>query len=78
MTRNKALLPLILIFAFTALSQTLPQGVRKITAVEGITEYALPNGLHVLLFPDSSKLSLLLPLSQCFLRAYLSVSASPR
>src|ERR1035437_710789 len=55
MTRNKALLPLILIFAFTALSQTLPQGVRKITAVEGITEYALPNGLHVLLFPDSSK-----------------------
>src|ERR1039457_163431 len=55
MTRHKALLPLILIFAFTALSQTLPQGVRKITAVEGITEYALPNGLHVLLFPDSSK-----------------------
>src|ERR1039458_10116118 len=55
MTRNKALLPLILIFAFTALSQTLPQGVRKITAVECITEYALPNGLHVLLFPDSSK-----------------------
>ena len=55
MTRNKALLPLLLIFAFTALSQTLPEGVSKITAVEGITEYALPNGLHVLLFPDSSK-----------------------
>ena len=55
MNRNKALLPLLLIFAFTAFSQTLPQGVRKITAVEGITEYALPNGLHVLLFPDSSK-----------------------
>ena len=55
MTRNKRLLPLLLIFAFTAFSQTLPQGVRKITAVEGITEYALPNGLHVLLFPDSSK-----------------------
>jgi zinc protease len=55
MTRHKALLPLLLIFAFTALSQTLPQGVRKVTAVEGITEYALPNGLHVLLFPDSSK-----------------------
>jgi len=55
MTRHKALLPLLLIFAFTALSQTLPQGVRKITAVEGITEYALPNGLHILLFPDSSK-----------------------
>src|SRR5450759_1586249 len=55
MTRNKALLPLLLIFAFAALPQTLPQGVRKITAVEGITEYAMPNGLHVLLFPDSSK-----------------------
>ena len=55
MTRNKALLPLLLVFAFTALSQTLPEGVRKITAVEGITEYALPNGLHVLLFPDASK-----------------------
>jgi zinc protease len=55
MTRKKALFPLLLILAFTALSQTLPEGVRKITAVEGITEYALPNGLHVLLFPDSSK-----------------------
>jgi zinc protease len=55
MTRNKRLLPLLLIFAFTAFSQTVPEGVRKITAVEGITEYALPNGLHVLLFPDSSK-----------------------
>jgi zinc protease len=55
MNRNKALLPLVLTFAFAAFSQTLPQGVRKITAVEGITEYALPNGLHVLLFPDSSK-----------------------
>jgi len=55
MTRNQRFLPLLLIFAFTAFSQTLPEGVRKITAVEGITEYALPNGLHVLLFPDSSK-----------------------
>jgi zinc protease len=27
----------------------------KITSVEGITEYALPNGLRVLLFPDVSK-----------------------
>jgi zinc protease len=55
MIRNKCFFPLILIFAFTALSQTLPPGLRKITAVEGITEYALPNGLHVLIFPDSSK-----------------------
>src|SRR4051812_46112254 len=27
----------------------------KLTTVEGITEYSLPNGLHVLLFPDASK-----------------------
>src|SRR5512141_728538 len=47
--------PILFTFALVAYSQTLPQGVRKVTAVEGITEYALPNGLHVLLFPDSSK-----------------------
>jgi len=35
--------------------QTLPAGVQKVTSVEGITEYAYPNGLHVLLFPDTSK-----------------------
>jgi zinc protease len=45
----------IAIVALTALSQTLPQGVQKVTSVEGITEYSLPNGLHVLLFPDDSK-----------------------
>ncbi len=28
---------------------------KKITSVEGITEYELPNGLRVLLFPDPSK-----------------------
>lgn len=26
------------------------EGVQKVTSVEGITEYAFPNGLHVLLF----------------------------
>ena len=36
-------------------SQTLPAGVQKVTSVEGITEYAWPNGLHVLLFPDESR-----------------------
>jgi zinc protease len=44
-----------LILVFAAYSQTLPQGVQKVTSVEGITEYAYPNGLHLLLFPDSSK-----------------------
>ncbi|HXF04670.1 MAG TPA: pitrilysin family protein [Blastocatellia bacterium] len=33
----------------------LPQGVQRITSVEGITEYRLSNGLRVLLFPDPSK-----------------------
>ncbi|MBI4662880.1 MAG: insulinase family protein [Verrucomicrobia bacterium] len=33
----------------------LPPGVEKITSVEGITEYGLPNGLRILLFPDLSK-----------------------
>src|SRR5438445_11638195 len=47
-----ASLALAMSFAF---AQTLPKGVQKITSVEGITEYALPNGLHVLLFPDASK-----------------------
>ena len=33
----------------------IPAGVRKGANVEGITEYALDNGLRVLLFPDASK-----------------------
>lgn len=33
----------------------LPRGVVQGPAVEGITEYRLPNGLKVLLFPDSSR-----------------------
>src|SRR3954471_16480581 len=33
----------------------LPPGVERVTSVEGITEYSLPNGLHVLLFPDPSR-----------------------
>ena len=40
---------------FAAFAQTLPPGVQKLTSIEGITEYAFPNGLHVLLFPDNSK-----------------------
>jgi zinc protease len=33
----------------------LPKGVERITSVEGITEYRLPNGMRVLMFPDQSK-----------------------
>jgi len=46
---------LVLALTFSGFAQTLPKGVQKITSVEGITEYSLPNGLHVLLFPDPSK-----------------------
>jgi zinc protease len=51
--RIKRLLPLLLVLAVSAIAQ--PPGVQRLTSVEGITEYALPNGLHVLLFPDASK-----------------------
>jgi zinc protease len=44
-----------LVSSCVAFAQTLPAGVQKVTSVEGITEYAYPNGLHVLLFPDASK-----------------------
>jgi zinc protease len=44
-----------LLFSLAAFSQTSPQGPRKVTSVEGITEYAYSNGLRVLLFPDPSK-----------------------
>jgi zinc protease len=40
---------------FAAQQAALPPGVEKVTAAEGITEYRLPNGLRVLLFPDNSK-----------------------
>lgn len=39
----------------TVFAQQLPSGIQRITSVEGITEYRLPNGLQVLLFPDQTK-----------------------
>src|SRR5678816_2872421 len=33
----------------------VPAGIEKRASVEGITEYGLPNGLRILLFPDLSK-----------------------
>ena len=42
-------------YAVTAFGQSLPKGVDKVTSIEGITEYKLANGLHVLVFPDASK-----------------------
>jgi zinc protease len=40
---------------FAAAQTAIPSGFQKVTSVEGITEYQLPNGLKVLLFPDPSK-----------------------
>src|SRR5450830_1291006 len=42
-------------WAAAAAAAALPAGVVKGPSVEGITEYRLPNGLKVLLFPDASK-----------------------
>ncbi|GAB2601130.1 pitrilysin family protein [Spirosoma areae] len=38
-----------------AAAVAIPEGITKVTSVEGITEYQLKNGLRVLLFPDPSK-----------------------
>ena len=46
---------LALVFSCSALALVLPKGVALGPSVEGITEYRLPNGLKVLLFPDASK-----------------------
>jgi zinc protease len=55
MRRSAASFLSICVMSFAAWPQSLPTGVRKVTAAEGITEYAFPNGLRVLLFPDESK-----------------------
>ncbi len=48
-----ALLPA---YAARQAAVALPQGIERITSVEGITEYRLrANGLRILLFPDPSK-----------------------
>jgi zinc protease len=52
--RTNKLLLILAAAALSTFSQTLPQGVEKKATVGGITEYDYPNGLRVLLFPDSS------------------------
>jgi zinc protease len=47
---------LLLLASFLATAQVaLPAGVTRVTSVEGITEYSLPNGLRILFAPDASK-----------------------
>ena len=58
MTLNRLLLALAgagFIFNAHAATATLPKGVTLGPSAEGITEYHLPNGLKVLLFPDASR-----------------------
>ena len=52
-----SLLLLFLLVCSTGFGQTNgnPTGFTKNASVEGITEYQLPNGLRVLLFPDQTK-----------------------
>ncbi len=54
--RLRGLAASLLLTALAApLVAQLPAGVQKRASVEGITEYALDNGLRVLIFPDASK-----------------------
>jgi zinc protease len=50
----KRILLLACLLTLTLVGQTLPPGVTKGSSIAGITEYAFPNGLHVLLLPDAS------------------------
>src|SRR3989440_2408155 len=56
--RLRLLAALSLIFPTLVAAQPagagLPAGVARVTSVEGVTEYRLPNGLKILLIPDRS------------------------
>jgi zinc protease len=53
---NKLLFLFCVLLSYGTLNaQSMPAGVTKHATVEGITEYRLPNGLVVLLFPDDTK-----------------------
>ncbi|ODV12670.1 MAG: zinc protease, partial [Rubrivivax sp. SCN 70-15] len=62
MLRSRLLAVALALFAAVAIAQQpappsapLPAGLHEVRTLEGITEYALPNGLQVLLVPDDSK-----------------------
>ena len=46
---------LALALVIAVFGQVLPQGVRQMASMGGITEYDFPNGLRVLLYPDASQ-----------------------
>jgi zinc protease len=45
---------LLLAFCFVASAPALAQAPQKVAAIEGVTEYRLPNGLKILTVPDAS------------------------
>src|SRR5262245_14365580 len=45
---------IIILVAFSQVSAEPPAQAKKGVTIEGITEYALDNGMRVLLFPDPS------------------------
>jgi zinc protease len=49
------LFALLVAAALSPVAQALAPAAKPIASVEGVTEYALPNGLRVLLFPEPSK-----------------------
>ena len=60
MKRNRYFFPLVLALAFgsplfASAQAPLPKGVSAGPSIEGISQYDLPNGMKVLLFPDSTK-----------------------
>ena len=58
LTLKAFLLPVLILLLFVngfPQNVTPPSGMTRVTSVEGITEYRLPNGLRVLLFPDQAK-----------------------
>ena len=55
LTPRRAALAAFLLLPTLPLAAQKPVTATRLTSVEGITEYSLPNGLHFLLFPDASK-----------------------
>src|SRR5262245_62078573 len=55
MLRRLPLIGIMFVSVLSAFAQTLPQGVRKTASMGGITEYRFPNGLTLVLYPDSSQ-----------------------
>jgi len=51
----KTIFSLAIVLTLFIQSYHAQAGFEKVTSVEGITEYKLPNGLKVLLFPDQTK-----------------------